>query len=124
MGLNMTKSQALNEFFNSFGITAFPNTSIPEESVFPWLTYENKIGNAGDSPISISVNLYYYTDSEAVPNKKVEEIADALGLGGKMLPYDGGAIWIQRGNPWCIAVPDESNSAIKKRQLDMTLTFL
>lgn len=120
----MTKAQALNQFFNSFGIEAYVNTNIPDETKFPWMTYENAIGNAGDSPIPISVNLYYYTDSEAVPNKKVEEIAEAIGLGGVQIPYDGGSIWIQRGTPWSIAPVDETNSAIKRRQLNVILNYL
>lgn len=119
----MTKTGALNKFFNSFGIKAYPNTSVPDETEFPWLTYEPTIGNAGDSPIAISVNLYYYTDSEAVPNSKVEEIAEAISLGGVQIPYDGGSIWIQRGTPWCLS-PVNDNPAIKMRQLNVILNYL
>lgn len=120
----MTKSGALNNFFSSFGIDAYPSTSVPDETTFPWLTYENSIGNYGDSPIGISVNLYYYTESEAIPNLKVEEIATAIGMGGIMLPYDDGAIWLKRGEPWCLSLEDATDNTIKRRQLNVILEYL
>lgn len=120
----MTKSQALFEFFNSFGLKAYPTTAVPDDAVFPWITYENNIGNAGDAQISCAVNLYYYTDSEADPNAKAEEIAQAIGRGGKLIRYDDGSIWIKRGSPWCLALPDQNDSTIKRRSINITLEYL
>lgn len=120
----MTKSKALYDFFNSFGITGYPINQVPDDTVFPWLTYENTIGNAGDSEISIQVNLWYRTDSEAIPNAKAEEISKAIGLGGKLITHDEGAIWVKRGTPWCNSLNDESDSAIKRRVLNIILEFI
>lgn len=120
----MTATEALYKFFNSFGIKAYPANATPETLTFPWMTYEAIVGNAGDLPLSCTVNIYYHTDSEAIPNHKAQEIADELGLGGIQLPYDKGSIWVKRGEPWCISVYNDADSAIKQRQLDLELEFL
>lgn len=120
----MTKSQALFEFFNSFGLTAYPSTAVPDDAIFPWLTYENNVGNALDGQISCAVNLWYHTDSEADPNAKAEEIAQRIGRGGTQIKYDGGSIWIKRGQPWSLALSDQADSAIKRRSINVILEFL
>lgn len=111
----MTQAEALYKFFSGFGIPAYPANSVPNDTVFPWLTYELKTGYVGDS-FSCAVNLYYYTDSEAVPNAKAEEIGNEIGLGGIQIPYDSGTIWIKRGSPWVTPIPEE-DSTIKHKQL-------
>lgn len=121
---DMTATQALYEFFTRFGIPAYPTNSVPDTTEFPWLTYEAKVGNAMDSALSCAVNLYYHTDSEAVPNAKAKEISDAIGLGGKMLLHDEGAIWIKRAEPWLTPLVNEADSAIKQRQLMLSLEFI
>ena len=120
----MTKQAALQKFFESFGLPAYTTNNVPDDVIFPWLTYEARVGNPGDNPISSVVNVWYRTESEALPNAKVEEIANAITDGGIVLPYDGGAIWIQRGEPWCIPLNDENDSAIKRRQMNVTFNFL
>lgn len=118
----MTKFAALAAFFGSFGIPAYPVTSVPDNTVFPWLTYEAPTG-FWEQQSGITVNLWYYTESEAVPNAKAEEIGNAIGLGGIMLPCDGGAIRLTRGDPWCQPIADE-NTTIKRRYLNVTAEFL
>lgn len=120
----MTKAQAINDFMNSFGMVAYPNTAVPDETVFPWITYSVGIGNPGEEPTDGTIQLWFHTDSEAVPNVKVEELARAIGLGGILLPYDGGAIWVKRGTPWSVSTTAQDDNSIKMRQLNITLEFL
>ena len=120
----MTITAALYEFFSSFGIEAYPVNSVPEKVNFPWLTYETTLGNWGDNPVSIGVNLWYHTESEAEPNAKVKQISDAIGKGGKLLKCDDGTIWVKRGEPWCNSLTSESDSTIKQRAMNITLEFL
>lgn len=120
----MTKQEALQNFFSGFEITAYPIGAVPEDTVFPWLTYDANIGNAGDGETSCTVDIWYHTESEAVPNAKVKEISEKIGLGGILLPYDGGAVWVKRGEPWCIPVVDDTDYSIKRRELNISLEFL
>lgn len=121
----MTKSGAIKEFMSSFGVPAFPVGSVPDEKdlTYPYIVYENSVGNALDAPVYIAARYWGYTSSEKSVNDKVEEIAKAIGRGGRLLLYDGGAVWIKRGRPWSVPLTDE-NPAIKGRQLNLTLEFV
>lgn len=120
----MTKGAALYQFFSGFGMEAYPTANVPEDAVFPWLTYDLVIDSWTGGEVSISTNLWFYTESESVPNAKAQEIADAIGSSGKLLPCDGGYIWLKRGSPWCQSLKDETNATIKRRSLNITAEYL
>ena len=120
----MTKEQALHAFFNQFGITGYRSTSVPGDVVFPFLTYDTPIASFEEEAVSITLNLYYYTDSEATPDAKAEEIRKAIGMGGTLLNCDGGAIWLKWGAPWCQSLVDETNRKIKRRYINITAEYL
>lgn len=120
----MTKSQALQTFFSSFGMTAYTSTSVPDDVIFPYLTYDLITGAWGDEQAAITVNLWFYTESEAIPNAKAEEISKKIGLGGITVPCDDGIIWIKRGSPWCQSLTDETNKTIKRRYINITAEYL
>ena len=120
----MTKEQALYKFFNQFGIIGYRNTSVPDDVIFPYLTYDAPISSFEEDPVSITLNLYYYTDSEAEPDAKAEAIRNAIGMGGKILNCDGGAIWLKWGSPWCQSLVDETNRNIKRRYINITAEYL
>lgn len=120
----MTKGAALHQFFNGFGIPAYTTTSVPDDAVFPWITYELVTGSIENGENALTVNLWYYGDSEAIPNAKAQEIADAIGYSGKILNVDGGFIWIKRGSPWCQNLRDDTNPNIKRRYLNITAEYL
>lgn len=120
----MTKSQALQTFFSSFGLTAYTSTSVPDDVIFPYLTYDLITGAWGDEQAAITVNLWFYTESEAIPNAKAEEISKKIGLGGITIPCDDGIIWIKRGSPWCQSLTDETNKTIKRRYINITVEYL
>ena len=120
----MTKEQALYQFFNSFDITGYRTTSVPDDVIFPYLTFDVPISSFEEDPVSITLNLYYYTDSEAEPDAKAEAIRNAIGMGGKLLKCDGGAIWLKWGSPWCQSLVDETNRNIKRRYINITAEYL
>lgn len=118
----MTKAAALQAFFSNFGIPAYPAEDVPQDTVFPWLTYELAIGAWGDEA-GITVNIWYYDESNIAINDKAQEISAAVGLGGKIIPCDGGAIWLKRGSPWCQSLRDERDDKIKRRYINVTADF-
>jgi len=116
----MTREAALYNFFSSFGLPAFLATQVPEVTNFPWLTYEGTGGNWDDS-VNIAVQLWYHTEGEAEPNAKVREISEAIGVGGKIINYDGGKMWLKRGTPWVLNIQDEADRSTKAKQLNITI---
>lgn len=119
----MTKAAALHAWLSQF-LTAYPDSAVPSDAVFPWLTYELVTSAWGDEDSAITVNLWYYGTGEATPNAKAQEIADAIGMGGVIVPYDGGAMWIKRGSPWCQSIKDESDPNIKRRYINISVEYL
>ena len=119
----MTKGEAIYSFFSSL-MTAYAATEVPEAVTFPYLTYELTTGAWGDGESNITVNMWFNTDSEAVPNAKAEELAAAIGYGGKMLKYTGGALWLKRGSPWCQSLSDTENKNIKRRYINITVEYI
>lgn len=130
----MKKDKALYSWFQGFGIPFYPvtalppavnDTSVPEDErlKFPYGTYEPTFGRFGDS-VSIGVNLYYLTESEAVPNAKADEIGDAIGMGGTIVKCDEGAMWIKRGSPFSQGLLDPDNQNIKRRYIQIIIEFL
>lgn len=118
----MTKDKALYSFFNGFGLPGYPSTSVPEDAALPYLTYDPTFDAWGVS-VSIPVSLWYRTESEAVPNAKAQELADAIS-GGRYVPCDGGAILLTRGSPWCQSMTDSTDPRIKRRYLNITAEYL
>ncbi len=119
----MTKDKALHAWLSQF-LSAYPASNVPDDAEFPRLTYDFVNGAWDSGEIGLTVNLWYYTEGEAVPNAKAQEIADAIGMGGVIVPYDGGAIWIKRGSPWCQNIADESDKNIKRRYINITVEYL
>ena len=119
----MTKAAALQQFFYEFGIPAYASSSVPDDAVFPWLTYDLSTSAWDDGNVSLTVNLWYYTTSEATPNAKAQEISDSIGRGGAIIPCDGGYIRLLRGNPFCQSLHDDSDSMIKRRYMNITARY-
>ena len=119
----MTKDKALYAWFQSFGIPFYPASSVPDDVTFPYGTYELILGAWDEGDVGLTVNLWYYTTSEAAPNDKAMEISRAIGLGGVQVPCDDGTIWLTRGSPWCQNLMDSSDPMIKRRYLNITANY-
>lgn len=118
----MTKATALHNFYSGFGLDAYPTSSVPSDVILPYLTYEYVADAMGE--VDTSVNLWFYTESEAIPNAKAQEISEAIGLGGVTLRFDGGVIWVKRGSPWCQSLKDDTAPGIKRRLLNVALEYI
>ena len=119
----MTKGAALQAFFSKF-MDAYAASAVPEDVTFPYLTYE-LITSAWDcGEVGLTVNLWFYTTSEAVPNAKAQELSDAIGYGGVTLSCDGGFIWLKRGSPWCQNLQDDTDKNIKRRYINVTAEYM
>lgn len=119
----MTKAAVLQDFFSGF-LPAYASSSVPEDVLFPYLTYDLTLDAWTGGEVGLTVNLWYYTDSEAIPNAKAQELSEAIGQGGRILPCDGGFVWLKRGSPWCQSLRDDTDPGIKRRYLNVTAEYL
>lgn len=120
----MTPEAAVYDFMSGFGIPAYAATSVPDDAEFPYLTYELATGDFMDGEVSIAVNLWYRGDSEAEPNTKAREIAERITSGGRIIAFDGGAVWIKKGSPFCQSMGDSTDDKIKRRYVNLTAEFI
>lgn len=121
----MTPEAAVYTFLSSFGIPAYAASSVPDQATFPYLTYDLVLGEWGQPEVNMPVNVWYRTDSEALPNAKVREISQAIGMGGVTLPCDGGMLWVKKGSPWAQAMTVEGeDEKVKRRYININIEFL
>ena len=121
----MTPEAAVYTFLSSFGIPAYAASSVPDQATFPYLTYDLVMGEWGQPEVNMPVNVWYRTDSEALPNAKVREISKAIGMGGVTLPCDGGMLWVKKGSPWAQAVTVEGeDEKVKRRYVNINIEYL
>lgn len=121
---NTTK--ALNAFWSSFGIPAYPEGNVPEKDengeklMPPYITYTLTEPD-WDRPASHQARVWYWTEAYATINAKIDEIAARIPAGcGVRLQTDGGFIWINRDSPWVQYQPTE-NRVLKIAYLNMQL---
>lgn len=119
----MTKEAALQAFFEQF-LPAYAASAVPEDVEFPYLTYELITGALEGGEVGLTVNLWYYTTSEAIPNSMVRLISQVIGMGGALVSCDEGAIWVKRGSPWAQSLTDSTDARIKRRYLNVTVEYL
>lgn len=119
----MTKDKALYAWFNNL-MPFYPASSVPGDVVFPYGTYELITDSLYGGEVGLTVNLWFYTESEADPNDKAQEFAQYIGMGGAVIPCDEGYIWIKRGTPWSQSLADESDAKIKRRYINVTAEYL
>ena len=121
----MTPEAAVYTFLSSFGIPAYAASSVPDQATFPYLTYDLVLGEWGQPEVNMPVNVWYRTDSEALPNAKVREIGERIGMGGVLLHCDGGVLWVKKGSPWAQAVTVEGeDEKVKRRYVNINIEFL
>lgn len=115
-----TKTAAIHQFLNSFGIPAYPITSVPEDAEMPYITYTLYLNAWNEGEQNIPIDVWYRTESEAAPNAKVTDISKAVGMGGKIIACDDGNIWIKRGSPFAQTVQDTDNT-VKRRLINISI---
>ena len=119
----MTKAAAIYRFWNSFGLTAYEENSVPDDADFPYITYQLVTDSFGREAMS-TASIWYRSEGWTAINAKTEEISQTIGRGGKVVPCDGGAIWLKRGQPFAQSMGDESDDLIKRKYLNITAEFM
>ena len=119
----MTKAAAIYQFWNSFGMTAYEENTVPNDAAFPYITYQ-LVTDSFDREVPVTASLWYRSESWTAINAKTEEISQKISRGGKIISCDGGAIWLKRGQPFAQNMGDESDNLIKRKYLNITAEFM
>lgn len=126
----MDKAQALHSFWSGFGWTAIDEQSAYDESTIEdlgvtdkYITYEVGTGNIGD-PIALSASLWHRSTSWETISKKADEIAAYIGYSGRVLPVDGGYLWVKLGSPFARRMPVDADYDMRRIYLNISADFL
>ena len=119
----MTKAAAIYQFWNSFGLTAYEENTVPDDAKFPYITYQ-LVTDSFDREVAVTASLWYRSESWTDINAKTDEISQEISRGGKIIACDGGAIWLKRGQPFAQNMGDESDYLIKRKYLNITAEFM
>ena len=119
----MTKASTIYQFWNSFGLTAYEENSVPDDATFPYITYQ-LVTDSFDREIPITASIWYRSESWTAINAKTDEISQKISRGGKIISCDSGAIWLKRGQPFAQNMGDENDDLIKRKYLNITAEFM
>ena len=120
----MTKEQAIHAFWNSFGIKAYDELTVPDDAVLPYITYSVATDSLGNV-VPMSINIYYRSNSWQGVTSKAEEIARRIKEHGyEMLKFDGGYIYLTGGAPFAQRVSEDRDRAIKRIYINVLAEYL
>ena len=121
----MNKPQALNAFWESFGLDAYDSTIVlPENTPYPRISYDSATGAIGDI-LNLSASLWYRSSGWAEIETKTAEIGDALPEGSSyIIKIDGGYMRIMRGRPFAQRVGDPDDPGIRRMIINIQVEFL
>ena len=120
----MDKWQALNSFFNSFGVMAFEVGTVPDEykDTYPRITYESRIGSVGET-VQIDASIWDLSSSWG----NVDRIANAIEqriLSMECPQITGGRYYVYKGTPYAQRMNDPENDNIRRTVLHINFEFL
>lgn len=120
----MNAQAALNNFWNGFGWDAFDENTVPENafaSRSEYITYSSSQAFF-DEPVMLTASLWQRSTSWTGTVSKMQQIAEAIGLGGKVLAADDGFVWIKRGTPFAQRMSDE-DPAVRRIYMNVEVEF-
>ncbi len=122
----MNKWQALQAFWEGFGLPAYDENTLysgDESPTLPYITYEAATGDIGGD-IILTASLWYKAISWIGIGNKADEISAAIGYGGKAIPIDGGAMWVKRGQPFAQRMSEPDDDSIRRIILNVEIEFI
>ena len=119
----MTKSQALNEFWNSFDIPAYDQYTVPDRTALPYITYENAT-DAVNNDIPMTASIWYRSSRWDDISRKAEEIASKIGYSYYIKAIDGGYMVIRRGSVFAQRMNDPEDDGIRRILISILVEFL
>ena len=120
----MTKAQAIHNFWSSFGLTAYDETTVPDDAPFPYITYSVET-DSFDNTVMANASLWYRTYSWKDISEKAEDIARAIvKMNPPTIKIDGGRLYISKGVPFSQRMKEESDDAIRRIILNVNFEFM
>ncbi len=118
----MDKWQGLQSFWESFGIPAYDQDSVPENAEMPYITYQASVAQF-ESPIPLSANIWYRSTSWRLISNKADEIARRLQSLYLVPIGDKEYIMLAQGSPFAQRMRDE-DSGVRRIYINIMVEYL
>lgn len=119
----MDKSQALNTFWNSFGIPAYDEYTVPDGTSMPYITYDTAVDAVG-TDIPMTASIWYRDSSWESISKKADEISQRISYSYYITAIDGGYMVVKRNNVFAQRMDDPSDDGVRRIMLSVLIEFL
>lgn len=120
----MDKSQAIHDFWSSFGLTAYDENTVPDDAQMPYITYSVSTADIDEMTI-LNARLWYHSTSWAEVSQKADEIARYIGEEGhRVMRLDNGFVWFVKGTPFSQRVADNTDDMIRSIYLNVNAEYL
>lgn len=120
------KEQALQDFWSSFGVPAYDESTVPtglNAPAFPYITYNVMTDSLYGNPVAMSASIWDRSSSWQFVTEKSHQIGAVIGTGGKSIRVDGGYIWIKRGTPFAFRMSD-NDDMVRRIYMNISVDFL
>ena len=119
----MTKAQAINTFWNRFGIPAYDEQTVPPEAKMPYITYRVVTDSIG-KVCNLTGSVWYRSTSWKEVSDKAAEIARYVAREGfTKLKLDNGYVWFTKGTPFAQRMAD-TDDMVRRIYLNIQAEFL
>lgn len=120
----MDKAQALQTFWESFGIPAYEQTTVPETATMPYITYSVSTDSL-DNVVNMYASVWYHSTSWKDISEKTEQIARYIvGMNPPSIKFDGGRLYIAKGTPFAQRMEDPNDDMIRRMYLNIQAEYL
>jgi len=130
----MNKQQAYNQFWSGFGVLAFEENSVPDDTViedlikggaarakFPYITYQVITDDLGH-PIYPTASIYDRSTSW----ERADTLANLISAQIQQMDtikLDKGRMFITKGNPFSQHMQEDGDKAIRRVVLNLAIEF-
>ena len=102
----MDKGQAIQAFWESFGIPAYDDGRVPKNAIMPYITYDVSMDSLG-TVLQMSASLWYHSLTWEAVTAKADEISEHIQrMSPPAMEIDSGRIYITRGSPFAQRLTD------------------
>ncbi len=114
------KWQAIDDFWNSFEIPAYDESSVPDSAVMPYITYRAVVGPF-ENQILNTASIWYHDSSWVAISKKADEIAKALNQ-HLIIKINDGYMFLKPGSPFSQRMND-TNPSVRRVYINVDTEF-
>lgn len=113
--------RAMQAFFASLGIAAYPAGMVPPRAALPLLTWEMACGRFAASTAVTATAWFDGPDANILRAAFLDTVLDALPERGLRLPCEGAVLLLERGGDFLTPVTDPAHPSLLGGRIRLTL---